>query len=62
MIRCAFQCHAMLENAAHGGGKGGTVGKENREVVQSGGPRGRLRCTAASPRVEADVMVVAAGG
>ncbi len=57
MIRSAFERDAMFEHSTHGGGKGGTVGKENREMVQSGGPWGRRRRTAAGPRVQADVMV-----
>ncbi len=51
----------MLEHPEHGGGQGGTVGIENREMVKPGRPLGRARGAAACPGVEPDVMMVAAG-
>jgi len=53
---------AGVAEAAEGVGEGGSVGVEDREVVEAGGAGGRRPTAPALPGVQADVVVVAAAG
>src|SRR5206468_3711294 len=52
--------HAGIEHATHGARQGPAVRVEDREVIQARGPGGGRRCPWACPRVEADVVMIAA--
>ncbi len=58
----AFERDFCGEDAAKSGGEFGARGVDDRGVVEAGGAGGRRIAAETFPRVEADVMVVAAGG
>src|SRR2546427_8014 len=62
VIRRAFQRNPVIEHSTHGSGKGGTVGKEDCEMIESCRSRRRARRASAGPRVQTDVMMVTARG
>ena len=53
---------AVVEQPLHGAAELAAVGVEERDVVEAGVAGGRRRRAGALPRVEADVVVVVAGG
>ena len=57
-----FEFDAGGENASDGVGELGAIGKENRQMIKAGGAGRRRRTAEALPGVEADVMMIAAGG
>ena len=58
----AFERDAGGDEAAQGVGERGAVGIKNRGVVEAGGAGGGRGAAAAFPGVEADVVMVTAGG
>src|SRR3984957_6698377 len=62
VVRGAFERDFWGEDAAESGGEFGARGVDDGGVVEAGGARGRRVAAETFPRVEADVMVVAAGG
>ena len=61
VIRRAFERDAGIEDPTHRHGECRAVGKKDREVVQPRRAGGRRRRAVARPRVQADVVMVAAG-
>src|SRR5207247_6034126 len=57
----ALEPHSRVEDATHRRGERASVRVEDREVIQAGGPWRRARCSPPCPRVEPDVVMIAAG-